>query len=62
MTGYWISSEHPIDGFLNNHGFNLPSESLCNISLTVFNSKLVKVNFKFYVGMKNEKEKKVYLH
>jgi hypothetical protein len=60
MTGYWISSEHPIDGFLNNHGFNLPSESLCNISLKVYNSKLLKVNFKFYVG-KKEKEKKVYL-
>jgi hypothetical protein len=34
-----------IIGVLNNHGFNLPRESLCHISPTIFNSKLVKVNF-----------------
>ncbi len=43
------------------YGFDLPSESLCHISLTVFNSKLVKVNFKFYVGKKEKKRKIIYI-
>jgi hypothetical protein len=60
MVSFWLSSEHPIVGVLNNHGFNLPMESLCHISLTVFNSKLLKVNFKFLRWQKGERKESLF--